>query len=328
MLNDENSINIAMGFDKKFLPHAATAIKSIVDNNKNTCINFVIMTDNSINKIDRFLLKRTIGKKNSANFINMSTAFQSLFEGIWSTAMYYPLLLSSLCPYDKILFLDADLIVTGSLKQFYDTDLSDFYCAAIKDYSLSILCKKSNGENPINNNNDLMSMGDYMHNRLGFSNKDIENYFNSGVLLLNLNKIRNDKIENKMLDFLNNNDLMFPDQDVLNKFFKGKTKLMPYTNNWQVIFKDTIDLFDEEEMANYKSYINDNKKPLIIHFLDKPFRSVNKVLYSDKYFYYRNKTFWRFTIDENFRKKNIRFRLSKREKYLYILGHKIFDSND
>ncbi len=325
-MSETEIMNIALGFDKKFLPHAATTIKSIIVNNQNSCINFILMTNNSINKIDKFLLKNLIGKHHSVKFINMQENFKNLFEGAWSTAMYYPILLSQLCNDSKVLFLDADIVVNGCLSNFYETDLQDYYCAAVRDFGISILAEKSNLKSKINNN-QRMTIGDYLHNNLNFSKLDIDNYFNSGTLLLNLEKIRDDKLDSQMIEFINNNDLMFPDQDCFNVFFKGKTKLMPYTYNFQIIHKNTIDSFNDEEKLNYEKYLENYKNPIIIHYLDKPFKNTNKVLFGDLYYFYRNKTFWRFTLDKRIRKKIIQMRISRYENYLYLFNHKIYDIN-
>lgn len=325
--NYNNYMNIALGFDKNFLPHAATTIKSIIANNKNTHINFFLMINHSINIIDRFLLKLLIGKTNNVKFFNMSKKFDNLFQGFWSTAMYYPILLPSLCNDKRILFLDADTVILGSLIPFYNTNLDGYYCAAVKDYGLDIQMKKGKTKLKINKKGHFMTISDFMHNKLKFTESELQNYFNSGVLLLNLEKIRQDKIENKMIDYVKNRDLMFPDQDCLNVFFKNKTKLMPYKYNYQVISNYCIELFDENDVKNYKEYINRNKNPLIIHYLNKPFRNLN-VLFGDKYYYYRNKTFWRFTIDKNIKKRLIRLKLSPKGCYLSLLGNKIFDNNN
>ncbi len=320
-------MNIALGFDKGYLPHGAATIKSIIENNKNVRINFLIMINNSINGLDKYLLKNMIGKQNTVQFVDMDNLFKNQFEGCWSTAMYYPLILSSICKDDKILFLDADTIITGNLVDFYKTNLSNIYCAAVRDWGLNIQRKKSNITLKINNNGATMSIADFMHKKLKFSESDCLNYFNSGVLLLNLKKIRKDNLEKQMIQYVENNDLMFPDQDVLNLFFKDCVKLLPYNYNYQIVGEYVIDIFDEEDKKNYNMYIRENKKPLIIHFINKPFRNINKVPLGDKYYFYRNKTFWAFTIDENLRKKIIRLKFSTKKCYLYLLGSKIFEIN-
>lgn len=249
------------------------------------------MVNNSINVLDMFLLRKTVGKNNNIKFINMSKSFNKYFKGIWSTAMYYPIMLSSLCKETKILFLDADTVITGDLSSLYNTDITNYYCAAVKDYGLEIQRKKSTTELKFNKNGQKMLISDYLYNKLNFSEKDLRNYFNSGVLLLNLEKIREDNLEEKMLKYVENNDLMFPDQDCLNVFFKGKTKLMPYTYNFQILGQFCIDLFNENDSAKFNEYLNQNKNPIIIHYINKPFRNANNVYFGEKYFYYRKKHF-------------------------------------
>ena len=52
-------------------------------------------------------------------------------------------------------------------------------------------------------------------------NIDKNLYINSGVLLLNLDKIRKDKKDKELNDFVNKNKLMYPDQDTINVVFKN-----------------------------------------------------------------------------------------------------------
>ena len=98
---------------------------------------------------------------------------------------------------DKALWLDMDLIIKDNIDALWDIDLTNYYAAGVIDQGA-----KTNLMTP---------------------NLDIDKnlYINSGVLLLNLDKIRKDKKDKELNDFVNKNKLMYPDQDTINVVFKN-----------------------------------------------------------------------------------------------------------
>lgn len=87
----------------------------------------------------------------------------------------------------KVLYLDADTIICDSLEPVWDTDMSGRWLAMV-DESLG----------------KYKPFGEY--------------YFNCGVVLFNLDKIREDKIDDKWIRFFNRRYIWLGEQDILNKF--------------------------------------------------------------------------------------------------------------
>lgn len=108
---------------------------------------------------------------------------------------------------DKVLYIDSDTVINKDLSELYSTVLSDSYAAVVEDIKPKLKYRP-----PI-----LVKLGITKH----------RGYFNSGVLLLNLKKIRHDKIGNALLKYRINGINYFMDQDALNVCLKDK-----------VIFKD------------------------------------------------------------------------------------------
>lgn len=108
---------------------------------------------------------------------------------------------------DKVIYLDGDVIVTKDLTELFEIDLQDNYVAAVKD-----LCG--------------IDHSDYK--------KDDFRYFNSGIMLMNLRKMRYDGMPRKLLDYRLNgyNDMM--DQDALNYVLKEHTVIIPLKYNTQI----------------------------------------------------------------------------------------------
>ncbi|WP_022792018.1 glycosyltransferase family 8 protein [Weissella halotolerans] len=117
-------------------------------------------------------------------------------------AIYYRLLAHEYLPtdIDKILYLDADILCINDLSSLYEQDISDYlYAAAMHTDMLKLT-------GPINKI------------RL---DSDVDYYFNSGVLLMNLNKIRQEVSAEDIFNFIREyrHQLLLPDQDVLNKLY-------------------------------------------------------------------------------------------------------------
>lgn len=131
----------------------------------------------------------------------------------WPSTMYGRFFLSSLLPYEKImLYLDIDTLIIRDLSEIFETKLGMYLMGVVyqRQDEISELWKQR------------------LHIHKSFS------YFNSGVLLMNLEKMRHDNIEHELLDYLHHheNELGYPDQDVLNAVLYGRVKRLHPKWNW------------------------------------------------------------------------------------------------
>ena len=149
---------------------------------------------------------------------------------------------------EKVLLIEADTIVVKSLKELYDTDIEDYYLAATDDLQ-SKFCKE----------------------KIGI--KENSPYFNCGVLLLNLKKMRKDKVTEGIKKTIKDgkSKFMYEVQDEMNFFYEGKVKILPPKYN----FTTAICLFSYKDMLRYRwpstccteEEFNEAKKdPVIVHF--------------------------------------------------------------
>lgn len=121
----------------------------------------------------------------------------------YSRAMYYRLLAAQLLPaeLDRALYLDPDILIIGSLRPLYDMDMGEApYAAAIHEGLVNLSA-------PVN--------------RIRLSAYDTEGYFNSGVLLMNLPRIREIVAPADIFRYAQENRqlLILPDQDILNGLY-------------------------------------------------------------------------------------------------------------
>lgn len=163
---------------------------------------------------------------------------------------------------DSILYLDSDVIIKKDLDYIFNLSIDEYYLAAVKEYW------------KIYNN--------------FYDGIDKENlYFNSGVMYLNLNKLRNDNISNKLWDAklkcFNELDgkTVLMDQDAFNKVCNKKCYYLPIMYNCDP--KLTLGwadwkLLNKEYGVDYKNGNDLFNDVVILHYLgkkDKPWKYKN-----------------------------------------------------
>lgn len=114
---------------------------------------------------------------------------------------------------DKALYLDGDILVNRDITNIFDIDISNSYLAAVDDM----------GNEYEENRNFLLAT------RIGLNSS---NYFNSGVMLLNLKKMRNDDIYQKLMKFRIEKKNYFMDQDAFNYILHESRVKIPYNYNF------------------------------------------------------------------------------------------------
>lgn len=118
--------------------------------------------------------------------------------------MYFRIFAAKLLPdnLDRILYLDPDLVVINSLKEFYNMDLKDMYYAGATHIGKSIT----------------------KLNEVRLNMPHECEYINSGVLLMNLEVLRREQNEEEVSEYIKKNStrLYLPDQDVINGLYGDK----------------------------------------------------------------------------------------------------------
>ena len=216
-------MNIALGFDSNFAPYAAVTIKSILLYNKN--VKFYIMYDKGLKKSDIKNISSLIktGENCTVEWFDMTGKFDHLSAGGWkSNSVYFPVALSSICPDDRILFLDADILVTGNLENLYNQHLDGYYFAGAQDIGIFAEFFLNRPVTSVTFGGNLYFQ-DYFKKLFNYSNaNDFRDYINGGIMLYNLKEMRADDIENKMYALFNQIDFAFNEQDCFNYISKGK----------------------------------------------------------------------------------------------------------
>lgn len=109
---------------------------------------------------------------------------------------------------DKILYLDTDIVCYKNIEQLYSRKIDDYDFAACVDYLGQFFISKR--------------------------------YINSGVLLMNLKKMRQDNLLEKCRKMCNTKKMLLPDQTALNKICKSKLYLERKYNEQKEKMPDTV----------------------------------------------------------------------------------------
>lgn len=253
----QSKIPIVFSCNDKYVPLCSVAISSIIENSKNG------------NSYEIYIFYTRLSKENILNFEEMSKEnieikclnirkyldYKVLYEtDDYPVEMYYRYYAPLILEYDKIIYLDCDIIVIDDISKLYNQNID---------------------ENPIG------MVRDFTH-YIDESNMD----FNSGVVLFNTKKFEEQKIRQKCICLLQENTTYkFPDQTALNIVCKNNVKVLKPMYNYQVSLAFYNKFKRKIKKSRFKDLFID--EPIIIHFsyVTKPYDNI----YS-KY----NKYFWKY----------------------------------
>jgi lipopolysaccharide biosynthesis glycosyltransferase len=260
--------HIAIAPDNKYANAGLTMLNSLFINNPKIKI-YVHILDGGIglkNKIKYFLFFTKRGIKYKFYKIDYSSIPNAILSNHISMSAYNRIFMSSILKLEieKVLYLDCDIIIKNSIIELLDTNIDEYYLAGVAEKPTEAVIQ----------NLQL--------------NKS--NYFNSGVLLINLKKWRTEYFEQKLVNFTNNfrNKIIFHDQDVLNFCAKNNWLSLNYKYNVTHFF-----YYPESYLFDYfglteREYLEIKSNPIILHFTShqKPWIEGCKHPKKDLYFQY------------------------------------------
>lgn len=201
---------LACAIDRNYAELAGVMLYSIRVNGHIDDIDLYVLGD-GLKSIDKERLEASAGRP--VTFIDLTDEMLAQFSGFktnsnWSRAIYTRLVLPKLldASVKRLVYLDADTIVNRTIRPLFDMDLEGNIAAAFG---------RPNGRMslPIGMPADAF-------------------YFNSGVMVLDLDKWNAENLTDKALDLIRQRDLPFPDQDALNLVIDGR--VLPLTQHWNM----------------------------------------------------------------------------------------------
>ncbi len=271
-----NKIPIIIASDNNLFFAASTLIVSMLENaNKDTFYDiFFLCTDNVTPEDKNKLCKLKSQYQNfSLQFIDMKDTFKDIpktHEHVNYVSAYKFLIPSLLPQFNKILYLDVDIIVRTDLTELYNIDLKENYIGGC-----------------INLFNQIIKRTDIIKE---INIKSMDYYINAGVLLMNLQKIRQDKIDKQCINMIGSFKGSV-DQHILNKVCYDKILFLPFKYN---ISQSSLNLIEHNMAKIFYSLSeieNAYKNPAIFHWTGakKPWKYYN-IFLAHEWFRYFIKT--------------------------------------
>lgn len=268
---EKNNVAIAVSCNEKYMPILGVMLSTLLKNgSEENNYDILVLCNKSEFTGDGIarnikLLKKLVNKYSNASFrlvdISRSIGSKKFFvRGNFTPETYFRLFLPQILrSYEKVLYLDADMIVCRDVAELYKEDLEGALLGAVRDPIIS-----GSNKCPMYNQHDYMI-------ELGI--KNIYDYFQAGVLLLDLKKMAEDDLCDKMIEFAATHECDLVDQDVLNLFCQGRVKFID--NRWNVDVNNiAMKAVPYAPAAMWKQYVKNRERAYIYHFAgaDKPWK--------------------------------------------------------
>lgn len=257
-------INVCLACDDNYSKYAGVVIASVLANSAQKDDLYFYILDGGIKEENKTKINELKSIKDcEINFVNVDESLFEEYKDIKTHAYitlpaYYRLKLASLLPeVDRIIYFDCDIVVNTSLKPLFNTDLGSCPFCGVKDIN-----KRKLKKNP--------------------------GYINSGVLVMDLKNIREQNVEEELLNWTKEHfdSIKTGDQEIINEALKGRIKIV--SDKWNV---------QSSNFTNRSSYI---KEPCVVHFVakKKPWHWASFSYHRDLYFKYLQLTPWKLSEEE------------------------------
>ncbi|MGE2765615.1 glycosyltransferase family 8 protein [Escherichia coli] len=257
-ISNVKHLHIALCFDRGFIMPAGVALYSIISNNSNINLHFHLLVS-GISESECSIFLELEGPNTAISIYHVTDKFDinpdTLVLGIpLSTCLRFLIPEVVDDKITNILYLDCDIICNGSLYELVDYDLKDYIACVISDSP---------------DMQDRVKKLDY--------GIDFINYFNAGVMLINISAWKKENITQKALEMINNGTVYrYADQDVLNILLNGRLYYIDkkYNN------KTTLSVICDQEQKNLSNTI-------IMHYVtqNKPWYKIFRAKNFEHYFY-------------------------------------------
>lgn len=264
MENNLNVIPIFFAIDNGYMPFLAVALESLIENSSKQYYYSIKILYTNISEENKKKINKYKRENVNIEFVDLNYYIEKVKDKLYTrdyytNTTYFRLFIANLYPqYNKAIYLDSDIVVLGDIAELYNQDIGDNLVAAAPDDVIQT----------------IKVFQEYAEKVVGVA--DYRNYFNAGILLMNLDEFRKFNFQDKFLYLLETIKFtVAQDQDYLNRLCKGKVKIIDKAWDKMPIGNDD---FDE-------------KKLKIIHYnlADKPWHYDN-IRYKDYFWKYAKKT--------------------------------------
>ena len=203
-------IPIFTATDDNYIPFLAVTLESMLANASNGYNYSIKILNTGISEENVKKIKKYERQNVNIEFVDMKNSLEEIGLRLhtciyYTQTTYYRLFIPSLYPqYDKVLYIDCDVAVTGDISKLYNINIGNNLVGATTDQFVM----------------DFPKIQAYMTRCLGLNK--VSDYFNAGVLIMNLKQMREQNFEEQFAELLAKYKFVVQDQDYLNVICKDK----------------------------------------------------------------------------------------------------------
>ncbi len=243
MVTNKKRMNVMVILDDKYADYLESMLIGLYENNPEYDIHVHCVYNVMTEKVQKQLLGDAAAAGWNLTFLYGDI---SIFEGLkanprFPSYLYYKLIPHKILPEDmeRVMFLDIDLAITGSLAEIYEADLSEKPLAAVYD----------------------------VNSFLRYCEGQKVSYVNSGIVVYNLNKFREELVDvEKYRATLGGRQQRLYEEELLNGLFRNRINhFMPYDYNYNVGFRKFYEEYTQQKgvpvrriVIHYMGYKNDS----------------------------------------------------------------------
>ena len=226
---EKKIIPIFFAIDDGYIPFFGVALQSLIENSSKDNMYVIKVLYVNITEENQKKIKKFAQDNVSIEFVNLNYYINKVKDQLYTRdyytqTTYFRLFIPELYPqYDKALYLDGDIVVLSDVADLYNIDLGDNLIGATPDGAVQT----------------TKVFQEYAEKVVGLA--DYNNYFNAGIVVMNLDELRKFKFHEKFLYLLRTVKYsVAQDQDYLNRLCKGRTKIIPDTWDRMPMVGDTV----------------------------------------------------------------------------------------
>lgn len=237
-------IPIFFSVDDNYVPYLAVALNSIIANASAVNKYKIIVLHQGISEENKNKIKSLSKDGFEIEFVAMKDSLECITDRMsnrlradyFTLTIYFRLFIPTMFPeYDKGIYLDSDIVVLEDIAKLYNIELGDNLIGASVDYSIQ----------------NIPEFAKYTSEGVGVK---VSEYINSGILLMDLKKLREANIDSRFLELLNTYhfDSIAPDQDYLNALCYGKIKYL--SGKWDTMPADGVPETENPYLIHYNLF--------------------------------------------------------------------------
>lgn len=223
-----NSVTIAMGCSKEYVPYLLVCLYSLVYNSSKSANYDIIIFEKNITEEQKQIITNFIPNNNiNISFFNTTELLEDsnlyIADHYFSEACYYrifaPYVLKN---FRKVIFTDIDIIFNSDIKNLYNYEIGEQY---ILGATIEPIWHYFIDKDIIVHDVDIK---DYTKNVLNLQNK--YKYFNTGIMLYNIPIANKYDFSQKVFENVKVNKYLYQEQCSINKLFNDK--IYELDNSW------------------------------------------------------------------------------------------------